>query len=61
VIVRLVAQRKITLRRKSSEAATSRHINLHGRYEFTKNTNPIDINEILRALAKVPVREIQAA
>ena len=26
------------------------HINLHGRYEFTKNTDPIDMNEIIRAL-----------
>jgi len=35
------------------------HINLHGRYEFTKNTDPIDMNEIIRTLARVPVREIQ--
>ena len=35
------------------------HINLHGRYEFTKNTDPIDMNEIIKALARVPVREVQ--
>ena len=34
------------------------HINLHGRYEFTKNTDPIDMNQIIRVLARVPVREI---
>ena len=27
------------------------HINLHCRYEFTKNTDPIDMNEIIRVLA----------
>ncbi len=37
------------------------HINLHGRYEFTKITDPIDINEIIRALAKVSVREVPEA
>ena len=26
------------------------HINLHGRYEFTKNIDPIDMNEIIRVL-----------
>jgi TnpA family transposase len=34
------------------------HINLHGRYEFIKDIDLIDINEIIRALARVPVREI---
>lgn len=34
------------------------HINLHGRYEFTKNIDLIDINDIIRTLARVPVREI---
>jgi len=27
-------------------------------FEFTKNTDPIDMNEIIRGLAKVQVREI---
>jgi hypothetical protein len=31
------------------------HINLHGRYEFSKQTEGININEIVGQLAKIQV------
>jgi hypothetical protein len=36
------------------------HINLHGRYEFTKHTDPINMHEIMRALASRSANEFQA-
>jgi TnpA family transposase len=34
-----------------------KHINLHGRYEFRKRTENININAIIQELAKVPIKQ----
>jgi len=37
------------------------HINLHGRYEFTKFTAPIDIREVIKTLATAKIGVLQVA
>ena len=44
---------------KKASPVAWQHINLHGRYEFTKNTDPIDIHEIIRVLASRSANEFQ--
>ncbi len=36
------------------------HINLHGRYEFTKNIDPIDLDKIVSALSNLSIRDLQS-
>jgi hypothetical protein len=31
------------------------HVNLHGRFEFTKRTTPIDLEAIVQLLAQQPI------
>jgi hypothetical protein len=31
------------------------HINLHGRYEFLKQLDPINVGAIIRELTKIPI------
>ena len=33
------------------------HVNLYGRYEFRKQPEPVDVDEIVRELAEIPVDE----
>jgi len=44
-----------TARLKNVSPVAWQHINLHGRYEFTKSEEIIDINKIIQELLKVPV------
>jgi len=37
------------------------HINLHGRYEFTKNSDPLDMQELIQAFAQRAAKGFQAA
>jgi hypothetical protein len=34
-----------------------KHLNLHGRYEFRKRKEQININDIIQELAKVPIKQ----
>ena len=33
------------------------HINLHGRYEFLKQLDPINVGAIIRELTKIPIND----
>ena len=46
---------------KKVSPVACQNINFHGRYEFTKNTDPIDMREIIRALANRSTNAFQAA
>ena len=45
---------------KKVSSVVRQHINLYGRYEFCREPETIDINEIVQELAQVPVRRILA-
>ena len=47
------------IRLKSISPVAWQHINLFGRYEFTQRTEPIDMEEIIRELGQVPIRDEQ--
>ena len=47
------------IRLKSISPVAWQHINLFGRYEFTQRVEPIDMKEIIRELAQVPIRDEQ--
>jgi hypothetical protein len=34
-----------------------KHINLQGRYEFRTNREPININDIIQQLIKIPIKQ----
>lgn len=35
------------------------HINLHGRYEFTKDSDPLDMQELIQAFAQRAAKRFQ--
>jgi len=67
ILSRLLARKEAAGDTEGAEAIKQvspiawQHINLYGRYEFTKRPTPIDLEMLVEALAQSPIVAVEAA